>query len=62
MIKKHLNYLLEIKPEKVALLEMRTHASYYLKSLPGAAPYKSKLFQTNTKEDFLKIIDEFAKI
>ena len=62
MIKKHLNYLLEIKPEKVALLEMRTEASYYLKGLKGASPYKIKLFQTNTKEDFLKVIDEFSKI
>ena len=62
MIKKHLNYLLEIKPEKVALLEMRTEASYYLKGIPGAAPYKLKLFQTKTKEEFLKVIDEFAKI
>lgn len=62
MIKKHLNYLLEIKPEKVALLEMRTEASYYLKGIPGASPYKLKLFQTKTKEEFLKVIDEFAKI
>ena len=62
MIKKHLNYLLEIKPEKVALLEMRTEASYYLKGLTGASPYKIKLFQTKNKEEFLKIIDEFSKI
>lgn len=62
MIKKHLNYLLEIKPEKVALLEMRTEASYYLKGLKGAAPYKIKLFQTKTKEEFLNVIDEFSKI
>ena len=62
MIKKHLNYLLEIKPEKVALLEMRTEASYYLKGLTGASPYKIKLFQTKNKEEFLKIIDEFSRI
>ena len=62
MIKKHLNYLLEIKPEKVALLEMRTEASYYLKGLKGAAPYKIKLFQAKTKEEFLNVIDEFSQI
>ena len=62
MIKKHLNYLLEIKPEKTALLEMRTQASYYLKGLKGAAPYKIKLFQTKTKEEFLNVIDEFSQI
>ncbi len=61
MIKKHLNYLLEIKPEKVALLEMRTEASYYLKGLQEAAPYKTEIFKSKTKEEFLKIIDEFAK-
>ena len=62
MIKKHLKYLLEIKPEKVALLEIRTEASYYLKGLKDSAPYKIKLFQTKTKEEFLKVIDEFSKI
>ena len=31
MIKKHLNYLLKIKPEKVAVTEMRTHVPHYLK-------------------------------
>ena len=62
MIKKHLNYLLEIKPEKVALLEMRTEASYYLKGLSGASPYKIKLFSTKTKDEFLKVIDEFNSI
>ena len=59
MIKKHLNYLLEIKPEKVALLEMRTQASYYLKGIPGAAPYKIKLFSCKTKEEFFKVLDSF---
>ncbi len=61
MIKKHFNYLLEIKPEKVALLEMRTQASYYLKGVNNASLYKTKLFQTKTKEEFLKILDEFSK-
>ena len=62
MIKKHLKYLLEIKPEKVALLEMRTEASYYLKGLKNASPYKIKLFQTKTKEEFLNVINEFENL
>ena len=62
MIKKHLKYLLEIKPEKVALLEMRTEASYYLKGLPGAIPFKTKLFQTKSVKNFLQVIDEYSKI
>ncbi len=61
MIKKHLNYLLEIKPEKVALLEMRTQASYYLKGIPNSAFYKMELFKTKTKEEFLKVINKFSE-
>ena len=57
MIKKHLDYLLKTKPEKVALLEMRTHASNYLKGLPKNAEIKQAIFKTKTKEEFLKIID-----
>ncbi|MBR3199374.1 MAG: tRNA dihydrouridine synthase DusB [Bacilli bacterium] len=58
MIKKHFKYLLEIKPEKTALLEMRTHAAYYLKGMPNSTKIKEKIFKTKTKEEFLKIIEE----
>ena len=58
MIKKHLNYLLKTKNEKTAILEMRTHASYYLKGIRNSAIIKQKLFKTKTKEEFLKVIDE----
>ena len=34
---KHLKYLLEIKPEKTAVLEMRTHAAWYIKGLVDSA-------------------------
>ena len=58
MIKKHLEYLLKIKPEKTALLEMRTITAYYLKGLPGAATIKQEVFKTKTKEEFLEVIDK----
>ena len=62
MIKKHLEYLQEIKPEKTALLEMRTNAAYYLKGVPGSAKIKSEIFKTKTKEEFLKIIEEISTL
>ncbi len=62
MIRKHLDYLLKIKPEKTALLEMRTQASYYLKGLSGSSQVKEKIFKTNTKEEFLKIINDYEAI
>lgn len=61
MIKKHLNYLLENKSEKIAILEMRTNASYYLKGIKEGKEIKMKLFQTKTKEEFLNILNEFEK-
>jgi tRNA-dihydrouridine synthase len=35
MIQKHLKYLMEIKPEKVAVSELRAHAAWYLKGIPS---------------------------
>lgn len=59
MIKKHFEYLLKIKPEKVALLEMRTLASYYLKGLPNSADIKTAIFKTKTKKDFNETIEQY---
>lgn len=58
---KHFNYLLEIKPEKVAVLEMRTHASWYLKGLPSAVKVKQELYKIKTKEEFIKLIEEYME-
>ena len=58
MIKKHFNYLLKIKNEKTALLEMRTNTCYYLKGMPNTSNIKKELFQTKTKEEFLNVIDK----
>jgi len=62
MIKKHLEYLLKIKEEKTSLLEMRTHAAYYLKGLEGASLVKQKIMRTSTKEEFLEVIKEYEEI
>lgn len=56
MILKHFSYLLETKHEKQALLEMRTHASWYLKGIPNSAEIKNQIFKTITIEEFKKII------
>ena len=58
---KHFNYLLKIKPEKVATLEMRTHASWYLKGLPGGVNVKKRLYELKTKEEFINTITEYME-
>ena len=57
MIKRHLDYLLEIKPERTAILEMRTNASYYLKGISGTKDIKEKIFKCKTKNEFIKVIE-----
>ncbi len=59
---KHFNYLLEFKNEKVAILEMRTHASWYLKGLKGSVEVKKKIFKVTTKEELIKTLDDFSKV
>ena len=59
---KHFNYLLEIKPEKVALLEMRTHAAWYIKGLIKSKEIKNEIFKCETKEELLKILVEYKEI
>ncbi len=59
MILKHLNYLLEIKDKKVALLEMRTHTAWYLKGLNKSTEIKQKVFKTKTIEEFIKVIEDY---
>ena len=59
MIKKQLNYLLKIKVEKVAVMEMRSHASWYLKGIPNGSKIRSKLNQVTTVVEFNQILDDF---
>ncbi len=61
MMKKHFGYLLEIKEERTALLEMRTICAYYLKGVPNTAKIKQEIFKTKTKEELLKVIDSIKE-
>ena len=59
MIKKHLNLLIETKPYKVAILEIRSHAAWYLKGLPNTKDLKEEIFKTNTKEELFSLLDNY---
>lgn len=61
MCLKHLNYLQEIKDEKVAVLEIRNHIAWYLKGLKGAAEIKNKTYQTRQINDIIDILKEYRK-
>ena len=61
MMKKHLKLLLETKPEKLALLEMRTQGCYYLKGVENASNLKSKIAKVSSENEFKYLLDNFLK-
>jgi nifR3 family TIM-barrel protein len=62
MLKKHTEYLSEIRPEKVAVHKMRTHAAYYLKGQYRSVEIKPKLFKMNSKEELFALLDEYVEM
>lgn len=61
MCLKHFNYLLEIKNEKVAVLEMRTHATWYIKGMKSSNEIKNKIFKCNNKDELIHILENYIK-
>lgn len=64
MLKKHLNILIENEGERKALLEIKTHALWYLKYIPKTKELKQTLVTCKTLDEFnnsLKNIEEHIK-
>jgi tRNA-dihydrouridine synthase len=57
----HLDYLLKIKPERIAILEMRSHISWYIKGIPHHKEIQSLCFKAKTKEEITEILDNYLK-
>lgn len=55
----HLRRLMEIKPEKVAVHEMRKHASYYMKGIKGGTKVKKELNHLNKYEEMEQLFEKF---
>ena len=55
----HLRRLMEIKPEKVAVHEMRKHAAYYMKGIKGGSKVKKELNQLNSYSEMENLFGEF---
>lgn len=62
MILHHYNLLKKYTNERTALLEIRTHALWYLKGIPGTKEIKTKICQAKTEEEFLKIVNDIYEI
>lgn len=61
MIKKHYSLLLEDKSEKQALLEIRSHAIWYLKGMPNCAEIKNKICSCKSSNEIFACLDAYYK-
>lgn len=59
---KHLDYLSQIKNEKTAVLEMRTHSAWYLKGMKNSAAIKNEIFKCTSKEELINILKKYKEM
>lgn len=59
MLKKHFELLKEDKNERVALLEIRNHALWYIKGLPNNKEIKNKIMNIKKSDELHKLINEY---
>ena len=62
MIKKHFSLLKKYKNEHLALLEIRTHAMWYLKGLKNSAIIRQKICLCKTEKEFLDVLNEYENM
>ena len=61
MIKKHYELLLEDKNTRLANLQIRSHALWYLKGIKDTANLKKDICKITSKEELYNLLDEFIK-
>lgn len=61
MLKRHFELLCKDKGEKLALLEIRTHALWYIKGLPGSASIKNQICQTKNSIELFNILNNYIE-
>ena len=60
VMKLHMDRLIDLKGEKIAVLEMRKHASWYLKGIKGNGTARKLINQAQTRGEVAEIVEDFA--
>ena len=58
---KHLDMLVIEKPERVAVLQIRKHCGWYIKGLHGAAEYRNRFNQVQSRDELKRVIYDFIQ-
>lgn len=61
VMKLHMDRLIHLKGEKIAVMEMRKHASWYLKGIKGNGNMRKLINQSETRDELAGIIDGFIE-
>ena len=56
----HATSLVAFKGEKVAIREMRSHASAYIKGMPRASEYREKFHKLETLQEMVELVHEYG--
>lgn len=59
MCLEHLNNLYDLKNEKLAVLEIRSHIAWYLKGMKNSNEIKNKIFLCNKISDIIEILNDY---
>ena len=61
MILKLLNYLIELKGEHIAALEIRNHIGWFFKGIKGSNELKNNIYKTSKICDIISLLNEFKE-
>jgi len=61
VLKQHISYLMETKPETQVLLEIRSHVGWYLKGLPGGKNLRQAVFQAQDIKTVFLLIENYLQ-
>lgn len=57
----HMDRLVALKGEKVAVKEMRKHLAWYLKGIPGAARVKDAIMEETHRDEVVRMMEQFVE-
>jgi tRNA-dihydrouridine synthase B len=59
--KKHLEFSIRWKGDRLGIFEMRRHYTNYFKGLPDFKPYRTRLVEADTETEVMAILDEVSE-
>ncbi len=59
MINRHLSLMIKYKGEHIAVLEMRKHAAWYVKGVPGASALKNMINSAKSSNQIIELLQQF---